>query len=61
MINKYVDDHGFANSGRGGGMSQRKEAKLFSGAIKRQSALQQKDTLLISVFSRRNRHMSFGC
>lgn len=49
LYDKYVDEHGFVDFGRSGGMSQQKEAKRFLSALNKQSELQQKDTFSISV------------
>lgn len=51
LYDKYVDDHGFVDFGRSGGMSQQKEAKRFLSALNKQSELQQKDCFSISVSS----------
>ncbi|XP_011004162.1 PREDICTED: probable DNA helicase MCM8 isoform X3 [Populus euphratica] len=48
LYDKYVDEHGFVDFGRSGGMSQQKEAKRFLSALNRQSELQRKDTFSIS-------------
>ncbi|KAJ9181622.1 hypothetical protein P3X46_009734 [Hevea brasiliensis] len=48
LYDKYVDEHGFVDFGRSGGMSQQKEAKRFLTALNKQSELQQKDTFSIS-------------
>ncbi|GAV82272.1 MCM domain-containing protein, partial [Cephalotus follicularis] len=48
LYDKYVDEHGFVDFGRSGGMSQQKEAKRFLGALNKQSELQQKDCFTIS-------------
>ncbi|KAJ6923018.1 DNA helicase MCM8 [Populus alba x Populus x berolinensis] len=48
LYDKYVDEHGFVDFGRSGGMSQQKEAKRFLSALNRQSELQQKDSFSIS-------------
>lgn len=48
LYDKYVDDHGFVDFGRSGGMSQQKEAKRFLSALNKQSELQQKDCFSIS-------------
>ncbi|KAJ4841385.1 DNA replication licensing factor mcm8 [Turnera subulata] len=48
LYDKYVDEHGFVDFGRSGGMSQQKEAKRFLSALNKQSELQQKDTFSIS-------------
>ncbi|KAK0583797.1 hypothetical protein LWI29_003222 [Acer saccharum] len=49
LYDKYVDEHGFVDFGRSGGMSQQKEAKRFLSALNKQSDLQQKDSFSISV------------
>lgn len=49
LYDKYVDEHGFVDFGRSGGMSQQKEAKRFLSALNKQSELQQKDCFSISV------------
>lgn len=51
LYDKYVDEHGFVDFGRSGGMSQQKEAKRFLSALNKQSELQQKDCFSISVWS----------
>jgi DNA helicase MCM8 len=33
LNDKYVDEHGFVDFGRNGGMSQQKEAKRFLSAL----------------------------
>ncbi|XP_074575784.1 putative DNA helicase MCM8 [Curcuma longa] len=48
LYDKYVDDHGFVDFGRSGGMSQQKEAKRFLSALNKLSELQQKDCFSIS-------------
>ncbi|GAA0156192.1 DNA metabolism protein [Lithospermum erythrorhizon] len=48
LYDKYVDEHGFVDFGRSGGMSQQKEAKRFLSALNKQSELQQKDCFSIS-------------
>ncbi|KAF5750356.1 DNA helicase MCM8 isoform X1 [Tripterygium wilfordii] len=48
LYDKYVDEHGFVDFGRSGGMSQQKEAKRFLGALNKESELQQKDCFSIS-------------
>ncbi|GLT79312.1 hypothetical protein SLA2020_508050 [Shorea laevis] len=48
LFDKYVDEHGFVDFGRSGGMSQQKEAKRFLSALNNQSELQQKDCFSIS-------------
>ncbi|CAN4117008.1 unnamed protein product [Withania somnifera] len=48
LYDKYVDEHGFVDFGRSGGMSQQKEAKRFLSALHKQSELQQKDCFTIS-------------
>lgn len=55
LYDKYVDEHGFVDFGRSGGMSQQKEAKRFLSALNKQSELQQKDCFSISV---RNLYLS---
>lgn len=52
LYDKYVDDHGFVDFGRSGGMSQQKEAKRFLSALNKLSELQQKDCFSISVSSK---------
>lgn len=49
LYDKYVDEHGFVDFGRSGGMSQQKEGKRFLSALNKQSELQQKDCFSISV------------
>ncbi|THG01478.1 hypothetical protein TEA_010308 [Camellia sinensis var. sinensis] len=39
LYDKYVDEHGFVDFGRSGGMSQQKEAKRFLSALNKQSDL----------------------
>ena len=51
LYDKYVDEHGFVDFARSGGMSQQKEAKRFLSALNKQSELQQKDCFSISVSS----------
>lgn len=51
LYDKYVDEHGFVDFGRSGGMSQQKEAKRFLGALHQQTELQKKDCFSISVCS----------
>ncbi|URD79663.1 ATPase family associated with various cellular activities (AAA) [Musa troglodytarum] len=48
LYDKYVDEHGFVDFARSGGMSQQKEAKRFLSALHKQSELQQKDCFSIS-------------
>lgn len=48
LYDKYVDEHGFVDFARSGGMSQQKEAKRFLSALNKQSELQQKDVFSIS-------------
>lgn len=48
LYDKYVDEHGFVDFGRSGGMSQQKEAKRFLSALNKQSELEQKDCFSIS-------------
>ncbi|OWM82376.1 hypothetical protein CDL15_Pgr001950 [Punica granatum] len=48
LYDKYLDEHGFVDFGRSGGMSQQKEAKRFLSALCKQSELQQKDCFSIS-------------
>ncbi|CAD5195732.1 unnamed protein product [Musa acuminata subsp. malaccensis] len=48
LYDKYVDERGFVDFARSGGMSQQKEAKRFLGALHKQSELQQKDCFSIS-------------
>ncbi|XP_021891507.1 probable DNA helicase MCM8 isoform X2 [Carica papaya] len=48
LYDKYVDEHGFVDFGRSGGMSQQKEAKRFLSALDKQSELLQKDCFSIS-------------
>ncbi|XP_020252649.1 probable DNA helicase MCM8 isoform X3 [Asparagus officinalis] len=48
LYDKYVDEHGFVDFARSGGMSQQKEAKRFLSALNKQSELQQKDCFSIS-------------
>ncbi|PKA63301.1 DNA replication licensing factor MCM3 like 1 [Apostasia shenzhenica] len=49
LYDKYVDEHGFVDFARSGGMSQQKEAKRFLSALNKQSELLQKDCFSISV------------
>lgn len=49
LYDKYVDENGFVDFGRSGGMSQQKEAKRFLSALNKQSELQQRDCFTISV------------
>ncbi|MFS8004447.1 putative DNA helicase [Helianthus anomalus] len=52
LYDKYVDEHGFVDFGRSGGMSNQKEAKRFLSALNKQSELEQKDCFSISeIFS----------
>jgi hypothetical protein len=37
LYDKYVDEHGFVDFGRSGGMSQQKEAKRFLSALNKQN------------------------
>ncbi|XP_020588426.1 probable DNA helicase MCM8 [Phalaenopsis equestris] len=48
LYDKFVDEHGFVDFARSGGMSQQKEAKRFLSALNKQSELQQKDCFSIS-------------
>ncbi|KAM6593385.1 hypothetical protein CsatA_001088 [Cannabis sativa] len=48
LYDKYVDENGFVDFRRSGGMSQQKEAKRFLSALNKQSELQQKDCFSIS-------------
>ncbi|XP_016465305.2 putative DNA helicase MCM8 isoform X1 [Nicotiana tabacum] len=48
LYDKYVDEHGFVDFGRSGGMSQQKEAKRFLSELHKQSESQQKDCFSIS-------------
>ncbi|KAL0338403.1 UNVERIFIED_CONTAM: putative DNA helicase MCM8 [Sesamum angustifolium] len=48
LYDKYVDENGFVDFGRSGGMSQQKEAKRFLSALNKQSEIQQKDCFSIS-------------
>ncbi|KMZ58606.1 putative DNA replication licensing factor [Zostera marina] len=48
LYDKYVDEHGFVDFGRSGGMSRQKEAKRFLSALHKQSELRQKDCFSIS-------------
>ncbi|THU55540.1 hypothetical protein C4D60_Mb11t07640 [Musa balbisiana] len=48
LYDKYVDERGFVDFARSGGMSQQKEAKRFLSALHKQSELQQKDCFSIS-------------
>jgi DNA helicase MCM8 len=43
LYDKYVDEHGFVDFTRSGGMSQPKQAKKFLNALNKESELQQKD------------------
>lgn len=60
LYDKYVDEHGFVDFGRSGGMSQQKEAKRFLSALHKQSELQQKNCFSISV-SHLSRRSIFPC
>ena len=51
LYDKYVDEHGFVDFRRSGGMSQQKEAKRFLSALNKQSELDQKDCFSISVWA----------
>ncbi|KAD4384396.1 hypothetical protein E3N88_24564 [Mikania micrantha] len=52
LYDKYVDEHGFVDFGRSGGMSHHKEAKRFLSALNKQSELEQRDCFSISdIFS----------
>lgn len=52
LYDKYVDEHGFVDFGRSGGMSQQKEAKRFLSALNKQSELHQKDCFsLAEIYS----------
>ncbi|KAK8940615.1 hypothetical protein KSP39_PZI010553 [Platanthera zijinensis] len=48
LYDKYMDEHGFVDFARCGGMSQHKEAKRFLTSLNKQSELQQKDFFKIS-------------
>ncbi|KAK9124361.1 hypothetical protein Sjap_013963 [Stephania japonica] len=48
LYDKYVDEHGFVDFGRSGGMSQQKESKRFLSALNKESELRQKDCFSIS-------------
>ncbi|KAJ3669148.1 hypothetical protein LUZ60_011098 [Juncus effusus] len=48
LYDKYVDEHGFVDFGRSGGMSQQKEAKRFLSELNKQSELMQKDCFSVS-------------
>ncbi|OEL29223.1 putative DNA helicase MCM8 [Dichanthelium oligosanthes] len=43
LYDKYVDEHGFVDFARSGGMSRQKEARKFISALNKESELQQKD------------------
>ncbi|KAK1697565.1 hypothetical protein QYE76_014262 [Lolium multiflorum] len=43
LYDKYVDEHGYVDFTRSGGMSQQKEARRLLSALNKQSELQQKD------------------
>ncbi|CAD6271896.1 unnamed protein product [Miscanthus lutarioriparius] len=43
LYDKYVDEHGYVDFARSGGMIQPKEAKRFLNALNKESELQQKD------------------
>jgi hypothetical protein len=43
LYDKYVDEHGFVDFTRSGGMSHQKELKRLMSALNKQSELQQKD------------------
>lgn len=55
LYDKYVDEHGFVDFGRSGGMSHPKEAKRFLSALNKLSELKEKDCFSISVIIT-NRH-----
>ncbi|KAK8958493.1 hypothetical protein KSP40_PGU003679 [Platanthera guangdongensis] len=48
LYDEYMDEHGFLDFTRCGGMSEHKEAKRFLTSINKQSELQQKDCFKIS-------------
>ncbi|XP_020522186.1 probable DNA helicase MCM8 isoform X2 [Amborella trichopoda] len=48
LYDKFVDEHGFVDFGRSGGMSQQKEAKRFLAALQKQSELHKKDCFSVS-------------
>ncbi|KAK1320493.1 hypothetical protein QJS10_CPA03g01306 [Acorus calamus] len=48
LYDKYVDEHGFVDFARSGGMSQQKEAKRFLNALNKQSEMQRKDCFSVS-------------
>jgi len=43
LYDKYVDEHGYVDFARSGGMSQPKESKRFLNALNKEAELQQKD------------------
>ncbi|PUZ65608.1 hypothetical protein GQ55_3G238400 [Panicum hallii var. hallii] len=43
LYDKYVDEHGFVDFARSGGMSQQKEARRFLSTLNKESELRQKD------------------
>ena len=43
LYDKFVDEHGFVDFARSGGMSQEKETKRLLSALNKQSELLQKD------------------
>ncbi|XP_071700805.1 probable DNA helicase MCM8 [Rutidosis leptorrhynchoides] len=47
LYDKYVDEHGFVDFGRSGGMSNEKEAKRFLDALNKKSEREQKDCFSI--------------
>ncbi|KVH90487.1 AAA+ ATPase domain-containing protein, partial [Cynara cardunculus var. scolymus] len=49
LYDKYVDEHGFVDFDRSGGMSNLKEGKRLLSALIKQSELEQKDCFSISV------------
>jgi DNA helicase MCM8 len=51
LYDKYVDEHGYVDFARSGGMSQPKEAKRFLNALNKESELQQKDCFSKTVSS----------
>lgn len=43
LYDKYVDEHGYVDFARSGGMSQPKQTRKFLNALNKESELQQKD------------------
>ncbi|KAG8085877.1 hypothetical protein GUJ93_ZPchr0010g7875 [Zizania palustris] len=49
LYDKYVDEQGYVDFTRSGGMSHQKQAKKFLSALNKQSELQQKDYFSMTV------------